>query len=454
MAAAEGGKGTGRVRLVELRGVAPGFPFYGAIELAGGQPYSHALVAQRGALVPQEFLSELGLAAGDAVRLAGQSFTIRGVVAKDRVQRGGGAIAFGPRIYIDLGDLRATSLLGFGSRAGAPDPPARRGGATSTRLTRRLRRTFQRDVVSVRSWRTLEDRLGRNLTVAENYLSLVGFAIVVLGGIGVWSVTRVIVQQKMRSVAILKCLGASSRQVLGTYVLLVLWLAAAGSLLGVVLAADRRGVDSGVGPRAAGHHARVDHGVGRDAGRRRRPARVAAVRAGAAARCAARQAAPAAARGHAVHGAAARLAELAGRHRHRRLLAVVAIWQAGSLRAGLFVSAGSSASRVAAHRSRAACSCARRRRSRTSPRFALRHAMISLARPGNQTRVILMAVGLGCFFILAVRALQANLLAEFAEQLGGDSPDLVLDRRPAAIRSTTCGGLSRRTRPSRRALCR
>ena len=85
----------------------------------------------------------------------------------------------------------------------------------------------------MRSWRTLEDRLGRNLTIAENYLSLVGFAIVVLGGIGVWSVTRVIVQQKIRSVAILKCLGATSRQVLAIYVLQVLWLAAAGSLLGV-----------------------------------------------------------------------------------------------------------------------------------------------------------------------------------------------------------------------------
>ena len=62
--------------------------------------------------------------------------------------------------------------------------------------------------------------------MAENYLSLVGFAIVVLGGIGVWSVTRVIVQQKIRSVAILKCLGASSGRVLAIYVLQVLVLAA------------------------------------------------------------------------------------------------------------------------------------------------------------------------------------------------------------------------------------
>jgi len=71
---------------------------------------------------------------------------------------------------------------------------------------------FRRDLVTVQSWRGVEDRLGRNLTLAENYLSLVGFAIVVLGGIGVWSVTRVFVQQKIRSIAVLKCLGARSGQ--------------------------------------------------------------------------------------------------------------------------------------------------------------------------------------------------------------------------------------------------
>jgi putative ABC transport system permease protein len=37
-----------------------------------------------------------------------------------------------------------------------------------------------------------------------------------------------------------------------------------------------------------------------------------------------------------------------------------------------------------------------------------------------------MAVGLGCFFVIAVRAMQHNLLAEFAAQLGDSSPDLVL----------------------------
>ena len=43
-------------------------------------------------------------------------------------------------------------------------------------------------------------------------------------------------QQKIRSVAVLKCVGATSAQVLATYVLQVLALAAAGGLLGLILA--------------------------------------------------------------------------------------------------------------------------------------------------------------------------------------------------------------------------
>jgi putative ABC transport system permease protein len=46
--------------------------------------------------------------------------------------------------------------------------------------------------------------------------------------------------------------------------------------------------------------------------------------------------------------------------------------------------------------------------------------------------VILLAVGLGAFFILGVRTLQANLLRDFSVQVGDDAPDMFLiDVQPA-----------------------
>ncbi|MGE0706175.1 MAG: ABC transporter permease, partial [Vicinamibacterales bacterium] len=61
-----------------------------------------------------------------------------------------------------------------------------------------------------------------------------------------------------------------------------------------------------------------------------------------------------------------------------------------------------------------------------SKSFPLRHAVLHLSRPGNQTRVILLAVGLGAFFIVGIRSLQANLLQEFSLEFREDSPDMFL----------------------------
>ena len=85
-------------------------------------------------------------------------------------------------------------------------------------------------------------------------------------------------------------------------------------------------------------------------------------------------------------------------------------WQAGSLRVGLLLSAGFVAVAFVLHLAGLALVRAVQPL-RYARSFALRQAVLHVARPGNQTRVILLAVGLGAFFILGVRTLQANLLA-------------------------------------------
>jgi len=413
----------GQVRLVELRAVEAGFPYYGAPTMGSGGVFSHDLLRDRGIVVQPELLSQLGVKVGDTIRLAGQPFVIRDTVVKDRVQ-GRGGFALGPRVYLDIASLRQTTILQFGSRA-SYQWYVRVADGSLGGLTQDLRRGFRRDLVTVRSWRTIEDRLGRNLTLAENYLSLVGFAMVVLGGIGVWSVTRVFIQQKIKSVAVLKCVGATSRQILATYVLQIVGLALAGGVFGVGMAAVAIaaipesvvalvGLESiGVTWSAAGQGLAVGALVSmlfalvpllevRD-----------------------------------VKPLLLLRADTASTSRKRgwesvittlaigAALVAVAVWQADSLEAGAYVSLGLAV--VAGALTLAGAALVRLVRPlAASKTFAIRHAVISLGRPGNQTRVILTAVGLGCFFILGVRALQTNLLTEFSLDLGQAAPDLVL----------------------------
>ena len=74
--------------------------------------------ANCGALVPPEFLLEMGLAVGDTVRLGGRPFTIRGVVDEgSRAARRRRIRVRSAPVSSALDDLRALGLLGFGSSA-------------------------------------------------------------------------------------------------------------------------------------------------------------------------------------------------------------------------------------------------------------------------------------------------------------------------------------------------
>lgn len=410
-------------RLAELRGVEPGFPLYGQLALADGRAYSHALLAGGGALVRPDLLAQLDVAVGDALVIGERPFTIRGVIAAEPGRRGGG-FSFGSRVYVDLADLRATGLVSYGSRA-TFRVSMRLAGDTADGVARDLRPKLTPRMVSVRSFRSTEDNINRDLERTEDYLSLVGLVIIVLGGVGVWSVVRVFVQQKLRSVAILKCVGATTRQVFGIYVAQVLLMGLVGAVAGVGIAAATLTFIKPMVDQAAGFTTptllapgAVAQGVGigllvsllfalvplLDV-RHVRPSLL--LRA---------SETPKAKRDP------ARLAAIA-----TMVAALVAVagWQAGSLSVGLVLSVGFAA--VVAVLQGAGWLLVRALTPLTaSPRFAVRYAARRVARPGNQTRVILLAVGLGAFLVVGVRVLQANLLREFNLELRPDTPDMFL----------------------------
>ena len=410
-------------RMVELKAVGPEFPFYGELTLQDGR-YTHAMLAGRGALVRPELLTQFNLDIGDAIQIGTEPFEIRGVITAEPGRRIG-AFTLGPRIVIDRADLAATGLMTFGSRIAyqqllrVPEPVV-------SDLTEDLREVFANEFVNVRWYRRTEDQMGENLTRAENYLSLVGLVVLILGGIGVSSVTRVLVQQKVRSIAILKCIGSSSRQMLGIYMTQVLVLGIAGSLLGVAMAAAViAAVPSFVGDLVA--VMKVDFGLTASAVlqglaigllvsmlfsfvpllevRHVKPSLLL------------RQDIPHPAGIDWVKWGVAAAVAVA--------LVAVAAWQAGSVEVGLMLSGGFVATAVILNLVGAGLVRAVQPL-RHSKYFALRHAVLHIARPGNQTRVILLAVGLGAFFILGVRSLQVNLLRDFAIQAGPNAPDMFL----------------------------
>lgn len=412
-----------RARMVELRAVESGFPYYGTLKLADGQAYGHELLRGFGVLVRPELLAQLEVQIGDVLTIGSQRYTIRGVIESEPGRRLG-AFSIGPRVFVDLADLEKSGLMGFGSRT-TSQRLLRVPDATLDGLVTALRADFSNEFARVRSYKATEDDIGEDFGRGENYLSLVGLVIVILGGIGVSSVTRVFVQQKMKSIAVLKCVGARSAQLLTVYVAQVAMLGLAGSLLGVLiawlamqaipslLAGATPGVDisysltlpaiaQGVGigllvsllfslvPLLEVRHVKPSLLL-RDEARSRRPDAVQIL--------------------VSVFVVSA--------------LVALTVWQAGNWRIGLVVAAGFAGTALVLQLAgilviKAIAPLARSRS------FALRHAVLQLSRPGSQMRTVLLAVGLGSFFIIGVRALQQNLVDQFNINVTADSPDMFL----------------------------
>ncbi len=106
-------------------------------------------------------------------------------------------------------------------------------------------------------------------------------------------------------------------------------------------------------------------------------------------------------------------------------LVFLASWQGGSLRIGLFFLGGLLVTAAALHLG-AVLLVRILRKGKPLATFSFRHAVSGLHRPGNQTYVIIMAVGLGSFFIIAIHTMQSNLLSELDFTRRSNMPNMYL----------------------------
>lgn len=224
---------TGRTRLAEIHGFEGRFPYYGELNISGGQRLSDLRTGQ--AFVDAGLAELLGVAPNDSLKIGQQFFHVHGLIRKIPGESATEAF-IGPRIYIPLSDLETTGLLQRGSRItysrsyrfgeGMPNPDS---------LVANYKSLFQTQRVRTETVESRKQTLGRALSNMYRFLNLVGFVALILGALGVGSSMNVYARQKRETVALLRCIGVQSGEATGIFIIQSFFLALLGSGAGLAL---------------------------------------------------------------------------------------------------------------------------------------------------------------------------------------------------------------------------
>lgn len=418
------------VRLVQVRAIEGGYPFYGAISTEPAGRWQRLAEAD-GVLVDPVLLSALGARLGDTLALGNGRFPILGTVLNVPGDVGVFS-AFGARVFLPARALGATGLLQFGSRADYDAfvelPPGRDAQA----IARKYRNPLRELRVGIRTVEEDREDLTDALSQLGNYLGLVALVALLLGGLGVASAVNVFIKRKLDTIAVLRCLGATSGEVFAVYLLQALVMGGIGSAIGAafgvglqqllpflftgLLPVDVRVVPSpgsillgtGLGLWVAGMFAALPLlGV-------RRVSPLMTLR---------RDVEPPAGRD--------RLARLTLLLIAASVVALASI-QVGRLRDGAVFAAACGIALCCLWLAARALIGAVRRWFPSHWPYLWRQGLANLYRPANQTVTVVLALGFGAFILTTLFLAQANLLRQFRPGGSHTRPNLMLyDIQPA-----------------------
>ncbi|HZI40953.1 MAG TPA: FtsX-like permease family protein [Gemmatimonadaceae bacterium] len=403
---------SGGTRLVQVRAVSAGYPFYGQIT---SDPASAWPALQNGPniVVDPALLVSLDARVGDTVTLGMARFTITGTL-KSVPGEVGISATIGPRVYIPERYLEQTRLLVFGSRADYETLFRLANGTDQAKFAADLRRAITGERARVRTVKDTEINLTQAIDQLRDFLGVVGLVALLLGGIGVASGVHAFVMRKIDTVAVLRCLGATSWQVLGIYVVQAAMMGLIGAVLGGVLGIFFQlllpfGLKDFLPVDVAVHLAPASIGLGLIVGVW--VALVFALRP----LVAIRRVSPLQALRREADAIVLRLSRLDPLRVGVSLailasVVLLALTRAGNVRRGIGFSVAIMLAVGALFGSAVLLSLLARKLVRPRWPFVLRQGIASLYRPGNQTRSVVLSLGFGVFLMSTLYQVHHSLL--------------------------------------------
>ncbi len=224
-------------KFVSVRGIDKGFPFYGELETtpkSAASDYQN----QNGALVDATVMLQLDIAVGDSIKIGDIIFPILGELK----QAPGSSSLFGaiaPPVIIPYKFIEQTGLIQTGSRINYDYYFVADKKTNLKLLDEKIAHQLKQEDADLDTHLSTSERLGKRYENFGKFLNLVAFIALLLGCVGIASAINIYIKEKLKSVAVLKCLGASRKQSFLIFLIQVAFIGflsgILGSILGVIL---------------------------------------------------------------------------------------------------------------------------------------------------------------------------------------------------------------------------
>lgn len=217
-------------RLIRLVAMEGDFPFYGQIETQPANAYEQM---KKGgyAMLDETLASQYEVSSSDSIRVGNSVFKVAGVVT--RIAGGGGLMStFTPSVYISRQDLDSTRLVQFGSRVNYKYFYKIPSEEKVEQIVEELRPAFRSKGYGFETVEGRKEGLGRGFRSIYRFFSLLAFVALILGCMGVASSVHIYAREKREEVAVLRCVGSSGWQAFNIFFIQIFILGIAGSIIG------------------------------------------------------------------------------------------------------------------------------------------------------------------------------------------------------------------------------
>lgn len=228
---------SGGSRLVQMKALEGNYPFYGVIETTPATA-AKSFLSGRDALVDKTLMLQFNAKAGDSINVGDLSFKIAGILDKAPGQTGISS-SVAPIVYIPLKYLDKTGLVKTGSRINYKFYYKFNNPAILDKTIKELQPKLEKDGLDLDTVAERKEQTGRSFRDLSRFLALTGFIALLLGCVGVGSAIHVYIQEKLSSIATLRCMGLKAWDAFLIYLIQVALMgiiaAVIGSFLGTLI---------------------------------------------------------------------------------------------------------------------------------------------------------------------------------------------------------------------------